>query len=47
MKLNKLKFKKVKYGRILSMGYIYSHTRNDADCQDNYGHGSLDDECWV
>jgi hypothetical protein len=47
MKLNKLKFKKVKYGRILSMGNIYSYTKNDAECQHNYGYGGNDDECWV
>lgn len=47
MKLNKLKFKRVKYGRILSMGSIYSHTKNDYDCRDNYGYGGNDDECWV
>lgn len=48
MKLKKLKFKKVKYTYILSMGYKYAWTSNDAECvaDGNVGYNSLNESCW-
>ena len=43
MKFLKLKFKKIRYGNVISMGG-YTYISNDTNCLDNPAYNSIN--CW-